>query len=116
MEYGTHRIPHEERSYGFWDLTVTWFGSGVNTGSVAAISDYDAALTQQCFELRHVPVLKLVVLSHPHHATEFASVAKCCSLNPVAHGPSSTRLAPNEVNLEASTLPVDSSPKVDGYV
>ena len=33
MEYGTHRIPKEERSYGFWDLTVTWFGSGVNTGS-----------------------------------------------------------------------------------
>lgn len=33
MEYGTHRIPHSERPYGFWDLTVTWFGSGVNTGS-----------------------------------------------------------------------------------
>jgi NCS1 nucleoside transporter family len=33
MEYGTHRIPKDERSYGFWDLTVTWFGSGVNTGS-----------------------------------------------------------------------------------
>ena len=33
MEYGTARIPHEERSFRFSDLTVTWFGSGVNTGS-----------------------------------------------------------------------------------
>jgi purine-cytosine permease-like protein len=33
MEYGTARIPKDERSYGFLDLTVTWFGSGVNTGS-----------------------------------------------------------------------------------
>jgi purine-cytosine permease-like protein len=33
MEYGTSRIPKDERSYGFLDLTVTWFGSGVNTGS-----------------------------------------------------------------------------------
>jgi purine-cytosine permease-like protein len=33
MEYGTHQIPRSERSYGFLDLTVTWFGSGVNTGS-----------------------------------------------------------------------------------
>jgi NCS1 nucleoside transporter family len=33
VEYGTARIPKDERSYGFWDLTVTWFGSGVNTGS-----------------------------------------------------------------------------------
>ena len=33
MEYGTAKIPHGERTYGFWDLTVTWFGSGVNTGS-----------------------------------------------------------------------------------
>jgi nucleobase:cation symporter-1, NCS1 family len=33
MEYGTARIPKDERSYGFFDMTVTWFGSGVNTGS-----------------------------------------------------------------------------------
>ena len=33
MEYGNARIPKEDRSYGFLDLTVTWFGSGVNTGS-----------------------------------------------------------------------------------
>ncbi len=33
MEYGTERIPQEGRTYGFGDLVVTWFGSGVNTGS-----------------------------------------------------------------------------------
>ena len=33
MEYGTAKIPQSDRSYGFFDLTVTWFGSGVNTGS-----------------------------------------------------------------------------------
>ena len=33
MEYGTERIPREGRTYGFGDLVVTWFGSGVNTGS-----------------------------------------------------------------------------------
>ncbi|MBV2181556.1 MAG: cytosine permease [Castellaniella sp.] len=33
MEYGTARIPHDKREYGFFDQVVTWFGSGVNTGS-----------------------------------------------------------------------------------
>lgn len=33
MEYGTTKIPAKGRTYGFFDLTVTWFGSGVNTGS-----------------------------------------------------------------------------------
>lgn len=33
MEYGVGRIPHDKREYGFFDQVVTWFGSGVNTGS-----------------------------------------------------------------------------------
>ncbi|MDO4904380.1 MAG: cytosine permease [Lautropia sp.] len=33
MEYGVERIPHDKRDYGFFDQVVTWFGSGVNTGS-----------------------------------------------------------------------------------
>ncbi|HLQ85193.1 MAG TPA: cytosine permease, partial [Salinisphaeraceae bacterium] len=33
MEYGTARIPHDKREYGFFDQVTTWFGSGVNTGS-----------------------------------------------------------------------------------
>lgn len=33
MEYGTDRIPHDKREYGFIDEVTTWFGSGVNTGS-----------------------------------------------------------------------------------
>lgn len=33
MEYGTARIPHDKREYGFIDTVFTWFGSGVNTGS-----------------------------------------------------------------------------------
>ena len=33
MEYGVSRIPHDRREYGFFDQLVTWFGSGVNTGS-----------------------------------------------------------------------------------
>ncbi|MCK9986321.1 MAG: nucleobase:cation symporter-1, NCS1 family [Azoarcus sp.] len=33
MEYGTARIPHDKREYGFVDTVFTWFGSGVNTGS-----------------------------------------------------------------------------------
>ncbi|MDO5102526.1 MAG: cytosine permease [Lautropia sp.] len=33
MEYGVQRIPHDKREYGFFDQVVTWFGSGVNTGS-----------------------------------------------------------------------------------
>lgn len=32
-EYGIDKVDPEGRSFGFWDTTLTWFGSGVNTGS-----------------------------------------------------------------------------------
>lgn len=61
MEYGTARIPKDKRSYGFWDLTVLWFGSGVNTGSwffggMAAALGLDFVLR---YSLIYLPLLMI---------------------------------------------------------